>query len=192
MYVKIYRQGYVLCEKGALDSYNPPYFTSLNYKQWVSLLGPRTCLFCVAQHGKVYGINDSPNPQPPVHQKCKCQIQPLNAIKAGDTTKDGQNGADWYLKNKGQLPSYYIDDIGLSKLGWRPGDKPSKYAPGKMYTKGVYDNSDKHLPDKTGRVWYEADINYTPGKRNKHRVLWSNDGLIFVTYDHYITFYEIV
>lgn len=67
-----------------------------------------------------------------------------------------------------------------------------KYAPGKMFTKGVYDNSDKHLPDKPGRVWYEADINYTPGKRNKHRVLWSNDGLIFVTYDHYTTFYEIV
>lgn len=32
-----------------------------------------------------------------------------------------------------------------------------------------------------------GDIN---GKRNGHRLLWSNDGLMFVTYDHYVTFYE--
>ena len=56
----------------------------------------------------------------------------------------------------------------------------------------VYYNSNVHLPDAPGRIWYEADINYYEGRRNRHRVLWSNDGLIFVTYDHYETFYEIV
>ena len=61
-----------------------------------------------------------------------------------------------------------------------------------MFTNGVYNNLDKHLPDKSGRIWHEADINYTPGKRNKQRILWSNDRLIFATYDHYMTFYEIV
>lgn len=30
------------------------------------------------------------------------------------------------------------------------------------------------------------------GNRNRHRLLWSNDGLIFVTYDHYETFLEIL
>ena len=58
--------------------------------------------------------------------------------------------------------------------------------------KHVYNNDDRRLPTKFGRVWYEADINYTPGRRNTHRILWSNDGLIFVTYNHYRTFYEIV
>lgn len=43
-----------------------------------------------------------------------------------------------------------------------------------------------------GRVWYEADINYTGGYRRRHRILYSNDGLIFVTYDHYETFWEVV
>lgn len=61
-----------------------------------------------------------------------------------------------------------------------------------MYTEGIYENSNKHLPDAPKRVWYEADINYTPGRRNKHRIVWSNDGLIFVTYDHYYTFLEII
>ena len=28
--------------------------------------------------------------------------------------------------------------------------------------------------------------------RTRHRILYSNDGLVFVTYDHYETFHEIV
>ena len=39
--------------------------------------------------------------------------------------------------------------------------------------------------------WYEADINYKDGFRNRERILYSNDGLIFVSYDHYQTFYEV-
>lgn len=38
----------------------------------------------------------------------------------------------------------------------------------------------------------EADINYTSGYRKEARIVYSNDGLIFVTYDHYKTFVEIV
>lgn len=65
-------------------------------------------------------------------------------------------------------------------------------APGMMITKGIYENRNGHLPLVPGRIWYEADINYTGGYRELERILFSNDGLIFVTYDHYLTFYEIV
>lgn len=37
-------------------------------------------------------------------------------------------------------------------------------------------------------MWHE---NYTGGYRNTQRIVFSNDGLIFVTYDHYKTFAEI-
>ncbi len=47
------------------------------------------------------------------------------------------------------------------------------------------------LPSADGRIWYEADINYTGGMRNSSRVIYSNDGLVFVTYDHYFTFNQI-
>lgn len=77
-------------------------------------------------------------------------------------------------------------------LGWRYGDRLSKFAPEKMIGRMVYQNRNNHLPNKIGRIWYEADINYTQGRRNLHRIVWSNDGLIFVTYDHFQTFYEIV
>ena len=61
-----------------------------------------------------------------------------------------------------------------------------------MITRGQYYNDDGHLPSASGRIWYEADINYKTGRRNDQRIIWSNDGLIFVTYDHYETFYEII
>ena len=63
-----------------------------------------------------------------------------------------------------------------------------------MLTKGVYHNRDGHLPSSAGRIWYEADINYDSkiGYRGTDRILFSNDGLIFVTYDHYHTFKEII
>ena len=48
------------------------------------------------------------------------------------------------------------------------------------------------LPYAPGRIWYEADFDYTGGFRNDCRLIFSNDGLLFVTYDHYETFIEIV
>ena len=142
--------------------------------------------------GKVYRIGEIEFPSPPLHTKCRCQIIPMEAIVAGNATKDGENGADFWLKHFDILPDYYITKEGLEKLGWKDGESPSKYAPGKMLAKVIYNNRNGHLPESPGMVWYEADINYTPGRRNSHRILWSNDGLIFVTYDHYQTFYEII
>jgi len=52
--------------------------------------------------------------------------------------------------------------------------------------------TNEHLPEKPGRIWYEADINYSGGYRNSERILYSNDGLIFITLDHYRTFIEII
>ena len=64
--------------------------------------------------------------------------------------------------------------------------------PGKMIFGGVYKNNNRHLPIAPNRIWYEADINYESGFRGEDRIVFSNDGLIFVTYDHYHTFIEIV
>lgn len=61
-----------------------------------------------------------------------------------------------------------------------------------MLAKGEYKNKNEHLSVEYGRIWYEADINYTSGYRKEARIVYSNDGLIFVTYDHYTTFVEIV
>ncbi len=178
--------------KGLLDSFTPISQESTNYKQWKAIIDFKICESCYARHGKVYSMAETPDIEPPIHSNCRCHISPLSAIVAGNATNNGEDGADWHLKYFGSLPEYYITATELEALGWRSGKNPSKYAPGKMFTAGVYFNDDGHLPQKIGRIWYEADINYTPGRRNRHRIVWSNDGLIFVTYDHYVTFYEVI
>lgn len=96
----------------------------------------------------------------------------------------GLRGADWWLKTFRQLPGYYITEDEATKLGWIPIlANLASIAPGKMLTKGVYKNRDKRLPDALGRIWYEADIHYSFGDRGGERILYSNDGSIFVTYD---------
>ncbi len=113
-------------------------------------------------------------------------------VKAGTATTNKKDGADWMLKYESKLPSYYTKLEEALKNGWEPGKWVSNFVPGKMLIMGTYDNEDGHLPSSKERIWYEADINYKKGKRNSQRILWSNDGLIFVTYDHYRTFFEIV
>lgn len=173
------------------DTLSPQMAISSNYKHWVSVEDLKRCLECANRHGKIWLIAETPYPEPPTHPNCRCTIELMQAITAGTATINGVDGADWKLKYEGKLPNYYITKQDLKSLGWRKGKTISDFISGKLLTKGVYHNANGHLPQKTERVWYEADINYTHGKRNGQRILWSNDGLLFVTYDHYETFYEI-
>lgn len=165
---------------------------SVRWRYWQTVLDLKTCFACVKNHGKIYDKNESPEEEPPLHWHCRCFIKKLQSIIAGKGTQDGVNGADWTLKHFKVLPTYYISESTIQELGWSKGKRPSDFAPGKMITRGVYKNRNGHLPSSPGRIWYEADINYYSGRRNGHRILWSNDGLIFVTYDHYMTFIEIL
>ncbi len=167
--------------------------TSTNYKNWLSTLDIKTCIACKSRHGKIYLAEEIVNPEPPLHPRCRCVIKWLKALTAGTATKNMNNGADWWLKKFGKLPVYYINKLEAKKLGYNPilGNLAT-VAPGKMLTKGEYKNKNGHLPSASGRIWYEADINYSRGYRGSDRILYSNDGLVFVTYDHYNTFQEIV
>ena len=178
--------------KGRLDSYSPPTQESRNDKNWIAALDLKTCLECREYHGQIYRMDETPDIEPPLHPNCRCRIEPMKAVEAGYATKDGQYGADYWIKYVASLPKYYITEDELIALGWRRGKSSAKFAPGKMATMGIYRNDDNDLPQIPGRIWYEADIHYYSGRRNGHRLLWSNDGLLFVTYDHYETFPEII
>ena len=81
----------------------------------------------------------------------------------------------------------------MQTFGWIPKEgNLDGIFPGKAIGGSVYYNRNGHLPSASGRVWYEADINYSGGFRGAERILYSNDGLIFVTYDHYESFAEVV
>lgn len=165
---------------------------SSKWKAWKTMIDLKTCLNCRKKNGKTYSINDLVYPAPPLHLNCRCVIERLTTLLAGTATDDGTNGADWYLKNYGKLPDYYIPKKMAERLGYKSYlGNLSRVAPNKMLFKGIYQNKNRHLPTAPNRIWYEADINYEFGYRGTERILFSNDGLIFVTYDHYATFIEI-
>lgn len=173
------------------DTLSPQISTSTKYKHWVSVEDLKRCIICADNHGKIWLISEIPDPNPPVHPNCRCAIEPMQTIKAGTATINGIDGADWTLKYEGTLPDYYVTEEEALKNGWRRGRWPSNFIPNKMIAENVYQNHNRHLPHIQGRTWYKADINYKTGRRNRQRIVWSNDGLVFVTYDHYETFYEI-
>lgn len=165
---------------------------SENWKTWKAMVDLKTCLHCRNMNGKIYTIDELISPLPPLHPKCRCVIERLTVFLAGTATNNGVDGADWYLKNYGGLPSYYITKEEAEELGYRSYlGNLSVVAPKKMIFKGVYQNRNGHLPIAPNRIWYEADINYVSGFRGVDRILFSNDGLMFVTYDHYSTFIEV-
>lgn len=96
-----------------------------------------------------------------------------------------------FVKAHRKLPDYYITKDEAIKRGWRSSKTDlCKVARGKAIGGDVFDNTEYKLPSCSGRVWYTADLNYSCGYRNAHRLLYSNDGLIYISYNHYKTFIQ--
>lgn len=168
---------------------------SSRWANWMSKLTLTTCALCANNHGKVIDISIlGEEYEVNAHPNCECRFVPMRTKRAGTATDMGYRGADavlYFMKEK-ELPSYYVDKVTAGKAGWRDWKgNLNDVLPGKMIGGDIYRNIEGKLPYSQGRIWYEADINYERGYRNRQRILYSNDGLIFVTYDHYETFYEI-
>ena len=153
---------------------------SKNYKHWLSLEDDRPCKDCEDLHGKIYEMAQEPDPLP--HQRCRCIVVPMDAVAAGQATERGRNGADWWIVSYGDLPPYYISPEEAMEAGWNPRrNRLSSFVPNMMLSGGEYKNENGHLPQAEGRAWFEADLNYQTGKREKDRIVYSSDGLVFVS-----------
>jgi len=77
-------------------------------------------------------------------------------------------------------------------LGWDPKKgNLADVAPAKSIGGDIYRNKEGLLPDGPGRTWYEADLNYSDGYRGSELIIYSNDGLIYYSGDHYKTFQQL-
>ena len=167
-------------------------YESKLWKIWRAIITPGTCFYCASMNGRILPADDPQIMNIPVHQNCKCYIEAVTAIAAGTATDAGQDGVDLYVALHGELPDYYLTQDEAKKLGWKKWlANLAEVLPGRLIGGAVYRNRDHRLPEAVGRIWYEADFDYTGGYRNNCRLLYSNDGLLFVTYDHYLTFFEI-
>ncbi len=93
-----------------------------------------------------------------------------------------------YIHTYGHLPENFITKDEARDLGWEGGGL-GDYAPGKCIGGDRFGNYEGLLPDAPGRTWTECDIG-TLGKdsRGAKRIVFSNDGLVYYTDDHYESF----
>lgn len=94
-----------------------------------------------------------------------------------------------YLNRYGHLPPNYITKAEARALGW-DGAQGNLWevAEGKSIGGDVFGNREGRLPKAKGRKWFECDIDYEGGYRGAKRIVFSDDGLIYYTDDHYETF----
>jgi hypothetical protein len=89
-------------------------------------------------------------------------------------------------KNK-RLPSRYATKDEAKARGWHGGGLCAVW-PGHAIGGDEFHNFGRALPAGPGRVYREADLDSTCRSRGAKRLIYSNDGLIFITTDHYNSF----
>lgn len=97
-----------------------------------------------------------------------------------------------YLHTYGRLPENYITKRDAEELGW-DSKKGNLWdvAPGMSIGGSRFGNYEGALPDRKGRKYFECDIDYEGGYRGAKRLVYSDDGLIYYTEDHYNTFEQL-
>ena len=93
-----------------------------------------------------------------------------------------------YIHLYGHLPDNFITKKEAESLGWSGGSL-EPYAPGMCIGGSYFGNYEGLLPEAEGREYHECDIDTLGAeKRGAKRIVYSNDGLIFYTDDHYESF----
>jgi ribonuclease T1 len=118
---------------------------------------------------------------------------PLRAFAASTSLADTEGFAETViaLRDRRKLPARYITKKEAEAAGWKPGGDLCRVAPGRAIGGDPFFNREKRLPERPGRRWYEADLDPQCGRRGARRLVWSTDGLIYITTDHYKTFTEV-
>lgn len=97
-----------------------------------------------------------------------------------------------YIHTYGKLPVNYITKAEAQEMGWDPEKgNLSDVLPGMSIGGSAFGNYEGNLPRASGRRYFECDIDYDGGYRGPKRLIYSNDGLVFYTEDHYKTFEQL-
>lgn len=94
-----------------------------------------------------------------------------------------------YIHTFKHLPSNFITKGEAKQLGWISSEGNLwEVAPDKSIGGDYFGNNEGLLPEKDGREYFECDIDFEGEYRNAKRIVYSNDGLIYYTEDHYESF----
>lgn len=119
-----------------------------------------------------------------------CHLDSVSRIeRPASNNDDSKEYVAWYIHTYGCLPDFYMTKgQAEAKYGWSGGPL-DKLAPGMCIGGDRFTNYQKVLPVKSGRYYTECDIDTIGASaRGAKRIVFSNDGLVYYTSDHYETF----
>lgn len=95
-----------------------------------------------------------------------------------------------YLDTYGELPENFITKKEAQQLGWdsKKGNL-WEVAEGKSIGGDPFGNYEGILPEEDR--YHECDVNYAGGHRGSERLVYSEDGDIYYTADHYESFEQL-
>lgn len=121
-------------------------------------------------------------------ESSKETVAPTEAPIDEDGTYTSKDDVALYIHTYGHLPKNFVTKSEARAKGWEGGSLED-YFPGASIGGDKFGNREGLLPTKKGRTYTECDID-TKGKKSRgaKRIVFSNDGLIYYTDDHYETF----
>ncbi len=159
----------------------------------VSLLLCSSLLGCAVQES-------SPAPAAPAETAHVTLISPASEAPSDETPapeapaldEDGvyttKEDVALYIHTYGCLPPNFVTKSEARDAGWSGGSLEN-YLPGMCIGGDRFGNREGLLPDAKGRTWTECDVNTLgASSRGAERIVFSNDGLIYYTGDHYESF----
>lgn len=94
-----------------------------------------------------------------------------------------------YIHLYGHLPDNFVTKREAQDKGWSGGSVERCTGAGTAIGGSRFGNYEGLLPEKEGRFYTECDIDTVgAGSRGAKRIVFSNDGLIYYTGDHYASF----
>lgn len=170
-------------------------------KQWLCLLLAALMLLSLAGCSFLNGDRHSPETEPiytfPTEAESSYTSGTQTDAPAPTQTEetidengiyDDKDSVALYIHMYGHLPQNYITKKDAEALGW-PGGCLEAYAPGKCIGGSRFGNYEGLLPEAPGRTYTECDIDTLgANSRGAKRIVFSNDGLIYYTDDHYESF----
>jgi guanyl-specific ribonuclease Sa len=92
-----------------------------------------------------------------------------------------------FVKVNHQLPDFYLTKNKAKKLGWIPSKANlCEVLPGRAIGGDHFSNREKQLPE--GEQYFEADVNFSCGSRNADRIIFTKNGDVYLSTDHYKSF----
>lgn len=130
------------------------------------------------------------NTEPVIENSTKIEKNEPNSTSKNSKSIDEltkENVVINYVKKNHELPDYYLTKSEARNQGWNASaGNLCEVLPGKAIGGDKFSNREKQLP--RGNQYFEADVNYNCGNRNADRIVFTKNGEVWLTHDHYRSF----